>query len=157
MPARPRASRSTPSTALRIGSLPVFPSPWSGDHGAVVSIGFPSSDAGRGSPPLPADSRSGHATPSQPEPAPQKRNQATGRYKPVAFTRNAAVPKHSAVDLLERCVRLAHATRRTSRFPHAFTYFRSVATDGECFPVASARSRRAMAGGCVPIRLATCA
>ena len=86
------------------------------------------------------------ATPHLPtEPAPQKRNQVTGRYKPVAFTRNAAVPKHSAVDLLERCVRLAHATRRTSRFPHAFTYFRSVATDGECLPVASARSRRAMA------------
>ncbi len=35
-------------------------------------------------------------------------------------------------------------------FPHAFTYFRSVATDGECFPVTSARSRRAMAGPCVP-------
>ena len=156
MPARSRASRATPSTALRIGSLPVFPAPWSGDHGAVVSIGFPLRTPGGGSPPLPADSRSGHARPPKPNPHPQK-NQVTGRYKPVAFTRNAAVPKHSAVDLLERCVRLAHATRRTSRFPHAFTYFRSVATDGECFPVASARSRRAMAGGCVPIRLATCA
>ena len=34
--------------ALGSGNLPEFPSPWSYDHGAVVSSGFPVSDAGRG-------------------------------------------------------------------------------------------------------------
>ena len=40
-----------PSTALQSGSLLVFPSPWSSDHGAAVSTSFPSLDAGR-DPPL---------------------------------------------------------------------------------------------------------
>jgi hypothetical protein len=48
MPYRSRTSRGTPSTALRTGILPVFPSPWSCDHGAMVSTGLPSSDAGPG-------------------------------------------------------------------------------------------------------------
>jgi len=48
MPYRSRACRGTLSMALRIGSLPAFSSPWSRDHGAVVSTGFPSSDAGWG-------------------------------------------------------------------------------------------------------------
>jgi len=39
--------------------------------------------------------------------------------------------------------------------PQACAYFLSVAREGECFPVASERSRRATAGGCVPIRSAT--
>ena len=41
------ASPGTPSSALHSGNLLVFPSPWSGDHGAVVSTSFPSLDAGR--------------------------------------------------------------------------------------------------------------
>jgi hypothetical protein len=31
------ASPGTPSSALHSGNLLVFPSPWSGDHGAVAS------------------------------------------------------------------------------------------------------------------------
>src|SRR5205823_108447 len=42
-----RASRDIPSTALRSGSLPKFPRPWSSDQGVLVSFGFPSSAAGR--------------------------------------------------------------------------------------------------------------
>jgi len=34
------------------------------------------------------------------------------------------------------------ATLSASRLPHALTYLRSVATDGECFPVAGTRSSR---------------
>ena len=57
------ASRGTPSSALQSGSLLVFPSPWSGDHGAVVSTSFPSLDSGRG-PATPAGSAMNPATPS---------------------------------------------------------------------------------------------
>ena len=41
--------------------------------------------------------------------------------------------------------------------PHALAYLRNVAREGECLPVASARSSRATAGGWVPMRSATCA
>ncbi len=51
----------------------------------------------------------------------------------------------------------AHATWTTRRLPHALTYLRKVAIDGECFPVAKARSKRATAGAWVPMRSATCA
>jgi len=39
-----------------------------------------------------------------------------------------------------------YRTRSSQFFPQAFTYLRTVAMDGECLPVASERSRRAMAG-----------
>ena len=39
-----------------------------------------------------------------------------------------------------------HATFKTSFLPHAFTYLRTVAIDGECFPVANARSSLTTAG-----------
>ena len=39
-----------------------------------------------------------------------------------------------------------HATFKTSFLPHAFTYLRTVAIDGECFPVANARSSLTNAG-----------
>jgi hypothetical protein len=40
----------------------------------------------------------------------------------------------------------SYATLSTSFLPHASTYFRTVAMDGECLPVANARSKRATAG-----------
>src|SRR5881296_2020831 len=52
-----RASRGTPSTAVRSGSLLEFLWPRSDDRGALVSSSFPSPDAGRG-PAAPADVRS---------------------------------------------------------------------------------------------------
>ena len=56
-------------------------------------------------------------------------------------------PNSAAVGRSVRCpVRFPHATRRTRRLPHALTYLRTVAIEGECLPVASARSRRAIAG-----------
>jgi hypothetical protein len=41
-------SHGAPSSALQSGNLLVFPSPWSDDHGSVVSTSFPSLNAGRG-------------------------------------------------------------------------------------------------------------
>jgi len=41
-PLRSRTSRDTPSSAVWSGNLPEFLSPWSHDHGAVVSSGFSS-------------------------------------------------------------------------------------------------------------------
>ena len=49
------------------------------------------------------------------------------------------------------------ATCSTSFLPQALTYLRTVAIEGECLPVASARSSRATDGGCVPMRSATSA
>src|SRR5437879_4399319 len=40
-------SRATLSVGLQSRNLQEFPPPWSHDHGAVVSSGFPSSEAGR--------------------------------------------------------------------------------------------------------------
>lgn len=42
-----------------------------------------------------------------------------------------------------------------SFLPQALAYLRRVASDGECLPVASARSRRATAGAWVPMRSVT--
>ena len=43
----------------------------------------------------------------------------------------------------------------TNCLPHAARYRRIVVTDGECLPDARARSSRATAGACVPMRSAT--
>ena len=43
-------------------------------------------------------------------------------------------------------VGLRHATLKTKRLPQALTYLRMVAIEGECLPVASERSKRAIDG-----------
>ena len=43
-------------------------------------------------------------------------------------------------------VGLCHATLKTKRLPQALTYLRMVAIEGECLPVASERSKRAIDG-----------
>ncbi len=55
---------------------------------------------------------------------------------------------HAIVCIEDLQVRNAfdHATFKTSFLPQALTYLRTVAIDGECFPVASARSSLATAG-----------
>ena len=130
-----------------------IPAPWSGDHGAVVSTGFPSSDAGRGSPPLPADRRSGHATPPQPNPHPKK-NQVTGRYKPVAFTVMRPIRAQCSGLASARCQAGSMRPQDESlrRMPsRTFAVWRQTASVPR-WP--SRRSRRAMMGVC-PVRFAT--
>ena len=58
-------------------------------------------------------------------------------------TQKSAAPARSPLDCW---VGLPHATRKTKRLPHALTYLRMVAIDGECLPVASERSSRATDG-----------